>query len=151
MILVDYSPVLISSAHSTVASMKKMKKGEKLPPGVTMESIHLFRMLNTLRMVNSRFRRDYGQIVICVDRKPYWRSEPFPEYKKNRKPMDKSMDWKAFFENGEDILTACKNVFGWKVIDLPRMEADDVIGVLVHKFSKEKHMIISPDGDYRQG
>lgn len=148
MIFVDYSPVLISCAHSAVASMKKSPPDD---PNVTEASIHHFRMLNTLRMVNVAYRKKYGKMVICVDRKPYWRSREFPNYKKNRKPMDRTMDWKQFFDNGEDILDACKNVFGWKVIDLPGIEADDSIGVLVHEFAdRGPHMIVSPDGDYKQ-
>ena len=157
MILVDYSPVLISCAHSAVSWEKKRDKQieqgksmSKAEREAKVEDVHLYRMLNTLRMVNVKYRKHYGKMVICVDRKPYWREEQFPNYKKNRKPMDRTMDWRAFFDNGDIILDACKNVFGWKVLDLPKMEADDSIGVLVHKFLNEKHMIISPDGDYKQ-
>jgi len=146
MILVDFSPVLISCAHSAVASMSK---GD-IPENVTVSEIQHFRMLNTLRMVNVAYRKKYGAMVICVDRKPYWRETEFPNYKKNRKPMDRTMDWKAFFDNGEDILEACENAFGWKVVDIEGVEADDAIGVIVHNYKDEPHMIISPDGDYKQ-
>jgi 5'-3' exonuclease len=146
MILVDYSPVLISCAHSAVSSLKK----GQVPDTTSVSEIHHFRMLNTLRMVNVAYRKKYGAMVICVDRKPYWRESVFPNYKRNRKPMDRSMDWSSFFDNGEDILEACKNAFGWKVVDCSGVEADDAIGVIVHANPNDQHMIISPDGDYKQ-
>ena len=157
MILIDYSPVLISCAHSAVTWQKKRDKLLEAGKFVSedekntkVEDVHMFRMLNTLRMVNSMNRRKYGRPIVCVDRKPYWRSEVFPNYKKNRKPMDRTMDWSMFFDNGEDILNACRDVFGWKVIDIPGIEADDSIGVIVHNIRDEDHMIISPDGDFKQ-
>lgn len=156
MILIDYSPLLISCAHSTegfkkkrdaaLASGKPLEDYEKLP----LKDIHMFRMWNTLRMINIANRAKYGNMVICTDRKPYWRSEVFLNYKKNRKAMDRTMDWSAYFENSEEILTAIKEVFGWKIIDVPGVEADDSIGTLVHAFKDDPHMIISPDGDYKQ-
>lgn len=147
MILIDYSPVLISCAHSAMAWESKYAKST---PESSTQEVHFFRMINTLRMVNVQYKAKYGPPVICVDRKPYWRSTEFPNYKKNRKPMDRSFDWNMFFDNGDQILDACKNVFGWKVIDLPGLEGDDIIGTLVHQFPNERHMIISPDGDFKQ-
>ena len=157
MILIDYSPVLISCAHSACSWLKKrdiaVQKGQKLTPKemkMTVEEVHMHRMLNTLRMVNVQNRRKSGRPIICVDRKPYWRNDAFPNYKKNRKAMPRDMDWKTFFSNGEKILNAAAGVFGWQVLDIPKCEADDIIGTLVHEYRDEPHMIISPDGDFKQ-
>jgi len=147
MILIDYSPVIIASAHSAT----KWKNGNGAYDYDTVAEAHLFRMWHTLRNINVKFKRKYGEIVFCVDRKPYWRNDVFPNYKKNRKAMDKTLDWKTFFATGENILDAARNIFGWKVIDIPGLEADDIIGTLAEKYHNiEKIMIVSPDGDFKQ-
>ena len=147
MILIDYSPIIIASAFSAT----KWKNGGGAADCDTVAEAHLFRMWHTLRNINMKFKRKYGEIVFCVDRKPYWRNDIFPNYKKNRKAMDRTMDWKTFFATSENILSAAKNVFGWKVIDIPRLEADDIIGTLTEKYHDiEKILIVSPDGDFKQ-
>lgn len=147
MILIDYSPVIISCAHSAVA----WKNGDGKDDYDNVGDAHVFRMWHTIKNINTKFRGGYGEMIFCLDRRPYWRSDVFPNYKKNRKPMDKTIPWDDFFKNAEDILDACKNVFGWKVLDIPNIEADDTIGVLVEKYHADQRIVVvSPDGDFKQ-
>lgn len=151
MILVDYSPVLISCAHSAAKwDSSKNSADFNDNPNATVEAVHMFRMLNTLRNIRTTYKRRYGEMVICVDSKPYWRSKEFPHYKKNRKPLDRGMDWTMFFENGDEIREAASDAFGWKVIDVPGAEADDIIATLCFDYPNEQHLIVSPDGDFKQ-
>ena len=57
-------------------------------------------VLNTIRMYNTKFREEYGQMILACDGGS-WRKDVFPEYKANRKKArDKSdMDWGFFFDN----------------------------------------------------
>ena len=43
-----------------------------------------------------------------------------------------------------------KQVLPWKVVQVPRAEADDVIAVLAQTFGDKPTLIVSSDKDYKQ-
>ncbi|MEK9699036.1 MAG: hypothetical protein VW270_24885, partial [Candidatus Poseidoniales archaeon] len=103
--------------------------------------------------------RDYGELVICADDKNYWRKDVFPYYKAHRKEdREKSdLDWKMIFETLNKVKKEIKDNFPYRVIQVTRAEADDVIGTLVNRFgvylnndSTEKVLILSGDKDFGQ-
>ena len=49
-------------------------------------------VLNTYRKYLSKFRRDYGELIICNDSKNVWRKDFFPNYKKNRSDRQKNQN-----------------------------------------------------------
>lgn len=138
MILVDFSPVAISCAFRDVGDGMKPDKEQ-------------FRdmIFNALATISTKWKDKYGEIVICMDEKPYWREEIFPYYKKNRKPMTGDVHWDVVDEVKEVLNTRIP----WKIISIQGAEADDIIGTLIHEFaprSPRKFLIISPDGDFKQ-
>lgn len=88
--------------------------------------------------------KDFGDIVIATDNKPYWRSEVFPHYKAGRKEQS---------EEDRLILSTIRNelrdVFPYKVIEVQGAEADDIIGVAALN-AVEPTLIRANDGDFHQ-
>ena len=110
-------------------------------------------VLNTYRMYRSRFKKKYGELIICNDSTNYWRKEIFPLYKANRKrDMNKSdTDWGSIFSAMDNIRCEIKEVFPYKNIRVERTEADDIIATLCQEYyDKEKIIIISNDKDFQQ-
>ena len=57
-------------------------------------------ILNSLRMYRTKFKEEYGELVLCYDSKHYWRRDIFPLYKYNRKKGREESDknWDSIFE-----------------------------------------------------
>ena len=116
-------------------------------------------VLNSIRMYNVKFKDTYGDIVICCDDKKYWRRDFFPYYKAGRKKdRDASpFDWNLIFETLNKVRDEIKEHFPYKVIQVDKTEADDVIATLTQKFgvqlknsTTEKILILSSDKDFMQ-
>lgn len=137
MILVDFSPVAISNAYANM--------GDGAHPDKEEFREMIFATLATIRTKNEA---DYGEIVVAMDSKPYWRREIFPHYKQNRKKLQ-DIHWDVI----DEVKVVLKERVPWKIIEVPRVEADDIIGVLIHELAprnSEKFLIVSPDGDFKQ-
>jgi len=111
-------------------------------------------VLNSLRSYNSKFKAEYGELVIACDTGSSWRKDVFPYYKANRKTTRdaSTLDWSAIFKVLDQIKAELKEYFPYRVIGVPGAEADDVIGTLAFKFegTNEKILILSGDKDFRQ-
>ena len=110
-------------------------------------------VLNTYRKYLSKFRRDYGELVICNDSKNVWRKDFFPQYKRNRSDRQKKskFDWGKIFNELHTIREEMKDVFPYRFVQVERAEADDIIAVIAKNFHhKEKIMIVSSDKDFQQ-
>jgi len=143
MILIDLNQVLLSGLMAQISD-----KNTKLEEGLVR---HL--VLNVLRSHIKQFKKEYGDAVLCCDNKQYWRKEFFPFYKAGRKKArDKTnLDWQLIFDILGKIKQELKDNFPYKVLDVERAEADDIIGVLAPRFSsQEKILILSSDGDFLQ-
>ncbi len=110
-------------------------------------------VLNTYRKYLSKFRKDYGEFVICNDSKNVWRKDFFPQYKRNRSERQKKskFDWGKIFGELHTIREEMKDVFPYRFVQVERAEADDIIAVIAKNFHhKEKIMIVSSDKDFQQ-
>lgn len=118
------------------------------------ESLVRHMILNTLRTYVKKFKPEYGSnIVIACDNRHYWRKEIFQHYKANRKKTRETSghDWATIFECLSKIKEELKENSPYKVIEIETCEADDIISVLVQKYSpSEKIMILSSDKDFAQ-
>lgn len=112
-------------------------------------------ILNSIRMYNVKFRKQYGQMVIACDSSS-WRKEYFPNYKFKRKGdrAKSDIDWNQAFEIINKVRDEISQNFPYKVVKVDRCEADDIIGVLAmetQEFGKhEDVMIVSADKDFIQ-
>lgn len=110
-------------------------------------------ILNSLRSYRSKFKREFGELVITCDDSNYWRKQIFPYYKASRKKSQKesSLDWNKIYSSLNIIRDELKEYFPYRVIQIPTAEADDIIAALVREFfDKEPVLIVSGDKDFKQ-
>lgn len=144
MILVDLNQVILSGLMAQMSNQKHFKLEEHLVR-------HL--VLNILRGHIKKFKKDYGEVVLCCDNRKYWRKDYFPYYKANRKKNREksSLDWTLIFDMLAKFKNEFKESFPYKVVDVEGAEADDIIGTLTPRhIMHEDVLIISSDGDFLQ-
>lgn len=142
MILVDFNQIVLASLH---AALGKHAAGDiEIDPFRNM-------VANVLRKNNSRFRKQYGPMVLAVDSKSYWRKDSFPFYKASRKKRrdESKLNWPEIFRCLDIINQELQTRFPYKYICVPGAEADDIIGVLC-KHATEPVLILSRDEDFLQ-
>lgn len=150
MILVDLNQVMISNLMMQINSNASNQIDENLIR-------HM--VLNSLRMYNVKFKDEYGEMVICSDDKKYWRRDLFPYYKAGRKKDREAspFDWNMIFETLNKVRDEIRENFPYRVIQVEKTEADDIIGTLCHEYGvelknadTEKILILSSDKDFQQ-
>lgn len=148
MIIVDLNQVMLSNLLMQIGNHTNAE---------LEESMVRHMVLNSLRSYRSKFKDEYGELVIACDNSNYWRKRIFPYYKANRKKNieNSELNWKAIFECLNKIRQELKDYFPYKVLDVESAEADDIIATLVTKFGSElntgeKILILSGDKDFIQ-
>ena len=142
MILIDYNAVAIGNLV-----VQRLNVDENLIR-------HM--ILNSIRMYRQKFQNEYGEVVIVADGAGNWRRDVFPQYKyKRRKNREESsIDWNEAFRIINMVRDEIRDHFPYKVMHMPKCEADDVIAKLAletQEFGKhEPVMIISADHDFIQ-
>ena len=141
MILIDLSQIMMASTMMSMAVTKIQVDNEMIR--------HM--ILNSLRMYQQKYHKEYGELVLCCDGRHSWRREHFPLYKAGRKyGRDSSpLDWTQIFECFDIIKSELKEYFPYRYIEVEEAEADDIIGVLANTWD-EPIMIISSDKDFIQ-
>jgi len=141
MILVDFNGIAIA----TVVINK-----------VIDEEMIRHMILNSLRMYNLKFRKEYGEMILCCDSRNNWRREYYPQYKAGRRKgrTESDIDWNKAFDILNKVRSEIRENFPYKVIEVEGCEADDIIGTLVantQAFGQyEDVKIVSADGDFKQ-
>ena len=141
MILIDYSGIAISNIFAQKVTVS--------------EDMVRHMILNSLRMYNLKYRKEYGTMVLACDGGS-WRKQIYPQYKANRKTSrDASgLDWQEFFRILGMVRDEIKEHLPYKVVHIQGIEADDIIGALTEKTQNfgehEPVMIISADKDFIQ-
>lgn len=144
MILIDFNQVCISNFMAQVGSHTNMK---------IEEDIIRHMVLNSLRMIRSKFNDKYGELVICADSRKYWRRDVFPYYKANRKKdrASSDVDWQSLFNILDKLREELSSHFPYKVVRVDGAEADDIIATLAKKYHvHEPVLIVSSDKDFMQ-
>ena len=144
MIIVDYSGIALASIIINKTFDEQLIR-------------HM--ILNSLRMYRTRYKEEYGELVLAVDASNNWRKTAFPQYKASRKKTQKesTFDWGKAFTILNKIREEIAENFPYTVIRVDGCEADDVIGTLVsmnpdhnNDFNPQKYMIVSSDRDFLQ-
>lgn len=112
-------------------------------------------ILQDLFSIKQEHGNNFGDIVICLDKSAdgYWRRDVYPGYKAHRKKSREESDinFKEVFREIETLIEQIKTNLPWKVIEVPKAEADDIMLVLAREFNHfEKILIHSPDKDMIQ-
>ena len=144
MIIVDYSGIALASIIINKTFDEQLIR-------------HM--ILNSLRMYRTRYKEEYGELVLAVDASNNWRKTAFPQYKASRKKTQKesSFDWGEAFRILNKIREEIAENFPYTVVRVDGCEADDVIGTIVtmnpdpnRDYNPEKIMIVSSDRDFLQ-
>ena len=108
-------------------------------------------VLNTLRLYRTKFVSEFGELILCCDDRKTWRKEIFPNYKASRKKTRAatSIDWENLYECLNQLKEELIEWFPYKLIQVEKAEADDVIAILV-KLINERSLILSSDKDFVQ-
>jgi hypothetical protein len=142
MILVDFSQLMVGGLMAHAKTQSDVS-----------EDLLRHMVLNTLRSYRKQYKKTYGELILCIDSRHYWRRDVFPNYKHARKKAreDSKFDWPIIFKWFDKIKAELKEHFPYKMIDVMAAEADDVIGVLSkYKHMEEKILILSSDKDFIQ-
>lgn len=140
MILTDFSQLCIAGY---MMSIHGKAEGE----------IEVFRhaVLNSLRLINNKHRRVYGQLILAVDTPDSWRKKYFPYYKASRKDAQQksAINWGEVKSWINTIQAEVDESMQWPVIKVDGAEADDIIGTLARS-AKSPTLITSADKDFIQ-
>ena len=155
MILVDYSQTAIANIMAELGGRADV---------VLNIQVVRHMILNSIRSYNVKFRKEFGEMVICCDSKNYWRKKIFPNYKSNRKKerAESKIDWASIFEGLNIVKEDLETVFPYPVISVDTAEGDDAIAALViwsqthdlvegnalAEAKPQKNIILSKDHDF---
>ena len=138
MILVDLNQVVISNLMTQINNYKE----------TVDDNLIRHMILNSILSIKKKFSSEYGNIVLCCDNKNFWRKDLYPHYKASRKKTreESGHDWNLIFNTISDVKRDLRENFPYKILEVEKAEADDIIGVLVAEYSKYgKTLIISSD------
>jgi hypothetical protein len=150
MIIIDFNQICISNLYAQIGNHTNVE----IEPDLLRHMV-----LNMIRGLRSKFKDEYGEIIIACDDRNYWRKEIYPYYKINRKKAREAsdMDWNKVFDAFNSIRSELKQFFPYRVIQVEHAEADDIIATLAYEYgiqlvtsSDEKIMILSGDKDFIQ-
>lgn len=143
--ILDLSNLLFSAAQMQMSISKSNELDE-----------NFFRhfVLNSIKKYRKKFGHQYDELVIaCDSSRGYWRKDIFKNYKALRKVnREKSeTNWDQVFEVQHKIKQELKDHFPYKVIDVDKAEADDIIAALAQRYHiNKKILILSSDNDNNQ-
>ena len=138
-LLVDFSQIVIGS-YMTAAKYADVDM-DVIRPAV----------LNTLRIYRNKFVSEYGELILCCDDRHTWRKDIFPNYKASRKKTRKvsGIDWQNLYDCLNQLKDELRYWFPYKLIQVEKAEADDIIAILVNLIH-ERTLILSSDKDFVQ-
>jgi len=95
--------------------------------------------------------KNVDTLVLAVDDKFSWRHDIWPRYKEDRKKKkDKdNFPWDTFFIKYNEMLEDFRAHLPFKVLAVPRAEADDIIGAIA-LHTADNTEIVSNDKDFLQ-
>lgn len=92
------------------------------------------------------------KVVLAIDKKNkngYWRNLIYPQYKKTRK-SNSEINWELFNHVKKEFLEEIKSNLPFCVIEINKVEGDDIIVTIVLNNSTNNFFILSTDNDYLQ-
>ena len=134
LLLVDGSSYLYRAFHA----MPDLRANPADPASPATGAIR--GMVNMMQKLRKDVRADYAACVFDA-KGPTFRDALYPEYKAQRSPMPD--DLRSQVEPIHEVV----RLLGWTVLDVPGVEADDVIGTLACMASQQGIEVIISSGD----
>lgn len=134
LLLVDGSSYLYRAFHA-MPDLRAVPGDPASPPTGAIRG-----MINMLQKLRKDVKADYAACVFDA-KGPTFRDALYPEYKGHRSPMPD--DLRLQIEPIHEVV----RLMGWKVLDVPGVEADDVIGTLAVTAARQGIEVIVSSGD----
>lgn len=149
LIILDFSHTSARLLFTAINNTKPKKINGKL---VTSDFLPYYKHLlfTQLAYIKNTFK---GELVLAIDDKNNWRKDIYPLYKSSRsKNRDESdINYNEFYPEVDKILETINDKFPFKVIKVPRAEADDVAGCLCKIFNSDREIVlVTSDHDWQQ-
>ncbi len=135
LLLVDGSSYLYRAFFAGGDSMSTT-----LPDGTVQKTGAIRIMINMLQSLRKDFPSDFAACVFDA-KGPTFRDALYPQYKAHRSPMPD--DLRSQIEPIHEVV----RLMGWRVLDVPGVEADDVIGTLAVAAARQGVEVIVSSGD----
>ena len=143
MILIDYNQMIIANF---MQFSKHFKEGQE-------KNMLRHMILNNIKMINNKFKEEWGDLTFCCDGRDNWRKTVFEHYKANRKEQREknphNINWQALFDTLDEIKEDLTENFPYKVVNGDGCEADDIIAIYCKHYD-EPILIVSSDKDFIQ-
>ena len=135
LVLIDGSSYLYRAFHA----MPSLTNSKGEPTGAT------YGMTNMLRRILAEYDPQFVAVVFDAKGKTF-RDDLYPEYKANRPPMPDELRRQL------DPIREVVGALGFPILEVPGVEADDVIGTLAAKAREAglEAVIVSGDKDFYQ-
>jgi len=134
LLLVDGSSYLYRAFHA-MPDLRAVPGDPTSPPTGAIRG-----MINMLQSLRKEVHADFAACVFDA-KGPTFRDALYPEYKAQRAPMPD--DLRAQIEPIHEVV----RLMGWKVLDVPGVEADDVIGTLARAAAEQGVEVLISSGD----
>lgn len=137
LMLLDAYALIFRAYYGLIRSPRINSKGQNTSAA--------FGFINTLEELIRTENPDFVAVAFDPPGGTF-RHEQFPEYKATRDETPEDIRWAVPVI--KDFLTA----YGITMVEVPRYEADDVIGTLAHRGAKDglEVVMVTPDKDYAQ-
>ncbi|HNW03372.1 MAG TPA: DNA polymerase I, partial [Burkholderiaceae bacterium] len=135
LLLVDGSSYLYRAFFAGGDSMSTT-----LPDGTVQKTGAIRIMINMMQKLRKDYPATFGACVFDA-KGPTFRDAIYPEYKGHRAPMPD--DLRAQIPAIHEVV----RLMGWPVLDVPGVEADDVIGTLAVAAARQGIEVIVSSGD----
>ena len=137
LMLLDAYALIFRAYYGLIRSPRINSKGQNTSAA--------FGFINTLEELLRTENPDFVAVAFDPPGGTF-RHEQFPQYKATRDETPEDIRWAVPVI--KDFLTA----YGIKMVEVPRYEADDVIGTLAHRAAKDgfEVVMVTPDKDYAQ-
>jgi len=121
------------------------KKNTAVPPTFTAMSM----ILGNLKKIGVN-KEDI--VIVAVDFLKSWRKEIIEEYKANRKQIreDSGIDFPYWYKKFNELLEEIDIGTNWHIIQIPHLEADDIMAVASRYYKDKEVVLLTYDKDLEQ-
>ena len=142
-LIVDMSPIMYGCLFSVSKEDKNKPRVDGVVP-FTHKSELIYLIISELTQLKHQFNTE--EVILAFDNSKggYWRKDYYDRYKYGRKKSrdDSFIDWDAAMKIFNELKDVLQKGASFKVLDVPRMEADDIAFVLSEYFKNDAETIL---------
>lgn len=137
LVLLDAYALIFRAYYGLIRSPRINSKGQNTSAA--------FGFINTLEELLRKENPDFMAVAFDPPGGTF-RHEQFPQYKATRDETPEDIRWAV------PVIKNFLTAYGVAMVEVPRFEADDVIGTLAHRAAKDglEVVMVTPDKDYAQ-